>query len=66
MTNLPKTSEPAQRALTAAGVTQLDQLTTLRAADVAKLHGVGPKVIRILREALAAEGLSFANEPLKS
>ncbi|NEE36127.1 DNA-binding protein, partial [Streptomyces sp. SID7982] len=32
------------------------------AAEVLALHGVGPKAIRVLREALAAEGLAFAGE----
>ncbi len=61
-TPLPTTSGPAQRAFELAGYTTLEQLTTVRAADLRKLHGVGPKVIRILREALAAHGLAFAGE----
>ncbi|WNF30492.1 DNA-binding protein [Streptomyces sp. C11-1] len=53
---------PARGALRAAGCTRLTQLTALTAAEVLALHGVGPKAIRVLREALAAEGLSFAGE----
>jgi hypothetical protein len=60
--DFPPTSAPAQRALADAGYTQLEQLTTARAADLLKLHGVGPKAIRLLREALAARGWSFADE----
>jgi len=37
-------------------------LTQVRAAELLKLHGVGPKAIRILRETLAAKGLAFADE----
>ena len=51
---------PAQRALASAGFTSLEQLTDIREADLAKLHGMGPKALGILKEALAAKGLSFA------
>ncbi|MFF3034101.1 DNA-binding protein [Streptomyces rubiginosohelvolus] len=53
---------PARGALREAGYTRLAQLTTVTAAEVLALHGVGPKAIRVLREALAAEGLAFAGE----
>lgn len=58
--DFPRTSQPALRALLAAGYTRLDQLTAVTEADLLKLHGMGPKAIRILREALAAQGKSFA------
>ena len=60
--DLPKTSEPAARAFELAGITRLAQLTKLTEADLLKLHGVGPKAIRILREALAERGLTFRPE----
>jgi hypothetical protein len=50
---------PATGALAAAGYTRLEQLTHVTEAELLKLHGVGPKAIRILRETLAAQGLSF-------
>ena len=50
---------PATRALTTAGYTQLSQLAGVPAAELAKLHGVGPKVLRLLREALQAQGMSL-------
>ncbi len=53
-------SQPAIRALTLAGYTQLEQITGTTAAELLKLHGVGPKTIRILNEAFAAHGLTFA------
>jgi hypothetical protein len=56
----PKLSKPAQRALANAGYTRLAQLTAVRGADLAKLHGMGPKALGQLREALAARGESFA------
>jgi hypothetical protein len=59
--DFPRTSQPALSALLAAGYTRLDQLTAVTEADLRKLHGMGPKAIRILREALAAQGKSFAD-----
>lgn len=58
-------SRPAQRALSHAGYTQLAQLTAVSAAEIAKLHGMGPKGIRILQEELQARGLSFAPDAPK-
>ena len=52
--------KPALRALTAAGYTRLEQLATVKEDDLLKLHGVGPKAIRVLRVALETRGLSFA------
>jgi DNA-directed RNA polymerase alpha subunit len=60
--DFPKTSQPAQRALNNAGYTHLEQLTKVSESELLKLHGMGPKALRILREALHAKGLSFAND----
>jgi predicted flap endonuclease-1-like 5' DNA nuclease len=51
---------PAGRALSSAGYTRLAQLTSVSEAELLRLHGVGPRAIRLLREALAAKGLAFA------
>ncbi len=51
---------PATGALAAAGYTRLDQLVRATEADILKLHGVGPKAVGVLRDALAARGLAFA------
>jgi hypothetical protein len=40
---------PATRALVAAGYTELGQLANVPAADLKKLHGVGPKALRSSR-----------------
>ena len=56
----PGLSQPAQRALKAAGYTRLEQLASVTEADLLKLHGVGPKTIKTLRPALEAIGLAFA------
>ena len=53
---------PARRALVGAGYTYLKQLTRISEAEVSQLHGIGPKAVDQLRQALAAKGLSFANE----
>ena len=50
---------PATRALTTAGYTQLSQLAGVPAAELGKLHGVGPKALRLLREALQAQDMSL-------
>jgi hypothetical protein len=51
--NLPaELSKPAQRALSAAGYTRLEQLTNLSEADLRQLHGIGPKALAQLRRAL--------------
>ena len=52
-------SNPARRALEAAGMFRLEQLTQMSEAEVLKLHGMGPKGIEILRHSLADNGLSF-------
>ncbi|RZT66751.1 hypothetical protein EV139_0878 [Leucobacter luti] len=59
---LPRTSRPAESALRAVGVTDLVELAKWTRADLAALHGVGPKAIRILGEALSAAGLAFSGE----
>ena len=54
---LPRIGAPATRALQLAGYTRLDQLAGVPRASLAALHGVGPRALRILDEALAAHGL---------
>ena len=55
-------AKPARRALVNAGYVRLEQLAGLSAADLKQLHGMGPKALDQLRRALAAKGLSFADE----
>ena len=50
---------PATGALREAGYTDLAELDGVPAADLLRLHGVGPKAVAVLREALAARGLSL-------
>jgi DNA-directed RNA polymerase alpha subunit len=62
-TDLPlNLGRPARDALIVAGYTRLEQLTQVSAKELLKLHGMGPKGIRQLREALAEQGLAFRDE----
>ena len=58
--DLPRSiGNPATRALVGAGITTLDQVAERTTAELLALHGVGPRAIRILEEALAAKGRLF-------
>lgn len=57
MTQIPKISAPAERALAGAGYTTLESLSGQSTAGLLSLHGFGPKGVRILNEALHAAGL---------
>lgn len=46
----------APRELAVNGITTYEQLTTLTPKDLLKIHGVGPKAVRILREELKERG----------
>ena len=50
---------PATGALLAAGYTDLTQLDGMADKDLLRMHGVGPKAVAVLREALAERGLSL-------
>ncbi|MDQ0375465.1 helix-hairpin-helix domain-containing protein [Cellulomonas humilata] len=56
-TPLPRgIGRPATAALALAGITTLDDVRGVDPDELLRLHGVGPKAIRVLREALAATG----------
>jgi predicted flap endonuclease-1-like 5' DNA nuclease len=57
---LPKIGAPATRALNNAGYTSLRQLAGVPRADLAKLHGMGPKALRIIEDTLAEQGLRLS------
>jgi len=50
----------AHRALAAAGIERLDQLTKLSEEELKQLHGIGPNALKQLHQALRSKGLSFA------
>ena len=61
--DLPKgIGAPATRALVAAGYTSIDQLAGADASELAALHGVGPKALRIIAERLAELGATAMKE----
>ncbi|CAG9621832.1 helix-hairpin-helix domain-containing protein [Sutcliffiella rhizosphaerae] len=57
-----KIGKPATRALVRAGYLRLEQFTELTESDVLKLHGMGPKAMGIIKDALEEKGLSFARK----
>jgi predicted flap endonuclease-1-like 5' DNA nuclease len=61
-TALPRSiGQPATRALASVGVSQLDDLTRFSERELLALHGFGPKALRILKEALQAQGKALAD-----
>ncbi len=57
---LPRIGAPATRALERAGVTRLEQLTGWSRSRLLSTHGVGPRAVALLEEALGAQGLALA------
>jgi hypothetical protein len=61
--DIPKQlASPVRRALAAAGIQRLAQLTRFSEAEVKRWHGIGPKGLHQLRRSLDARGLSFKND----
>lgn len=67
--NVPQESDlpgnigkPATRALMNAGYRTLDDVSGLTKGGLLALHGVGPKAVRLLHEALAAKGLALKGD----
>ena len=56
---LPELSAPAMRALHDAGLTTLRQVADVPRRELEDPHGVGPKALRIIEEALAEHGLEL-------
>lgn len=56
---LPKIGAPATRALTGAGYPTLRDLAGVPRAELAALHGVGPKALGIIQSALEQHDLSL-------
>jgi hypothetical protein len=56
-----KLGAPAERALAGAGIKTLKQLTKFSEVEIKQLHGVGPNALGKLRQALAENGLAFAD-----
>jgi hypothetical protein len=59
VTALPSNlAAPARRALAGARLETLEDVARFPRAELAALHGMGPKALRVLDEALAAAGLT--------
>jgi hypothetical protein len=58
--SLPKIGAPATRALNNAGYTGLGQLAGVPVSELSKLHGMGPRALGILQQALEEHGLALA------
>jgi len=52
MTDFPPIGRPAAAALANAGFTRLEDLRDVPLTQIGDLHGVGPKAVRALEEAL--------------
>lgn len=50
---------PATQALIVAGLTNLEQVAARSEQELLALHGIGPRAVRILTEALAQRGMSL-------
>jgi DNA-directed RNA polymerase alpha subunit len=50
---------PARRALANAGYTRLKQLTKITESELLNLHGMGPKAMGAIKDAMKARGLAF-------
>jgi len=59
---LPKIGAPATRALNNAGYTALRDLVGMPRAELAKLHGMGPKALDIIQSALEQHNLSLGRD----
>lgn len=57
--DLPRIGRPANSALLLQGVTTLAEVAAFGKRRLGDLHGVGPKAIRILSEALDAIGIDW-------
>ncbi len=55
-------AKPALRALASVGVSNLDEVTRFTESQLLALHGMGPKAMGIINEALRAQSKSLAKE----
>jgi hypothetical protein len=54
--DIPKIGAPATRALAAIGITAPDDVAGRSVAELLALHGVSPRALGILRDALSERG----------
>ena len=61
-TGLPNIGKPATNALQNIGVKSLEAVSKYERTVLLGIHGIGPKAIELLEEALKAHNLNFKNE----
>ncbi|MFC6331983.1 RNA polymerase alpha subunit C-terminal domain-containing protein [Paenibacillus septentrionalis] len=59
---LSRLSNPARHALEHKGITTLHKLSTFTEREILQLHGMGPRSMPILKEALQSQDLAFKPE----
>jgi hypothetical protein len=59
----PGLAAPARRALESAGLESLEDVARFPRDELAALHGMGAKALRLLDDALAAVGLNDRSAP---
>lgn len=62
MTDLPKLSRPATRALDNTGIKSVEDLARLSRTEFLALHGVGPASLPTVEAAMKKAGLDFAQK----
>lgn len=60
--DLPPIGRPANSAFLAAGISTLVQVATKSRKELLAMHGVGPRAVRLLEEALEEQEKSLAPE----
>ncbi|WP_338888150.1 helix-hairpin-helix domain-containing protein [Rhodococcus sovatensis] len=55
----PGTGRPASGAFFQAGYRSVEELAGASESELAKLHGVGPKALRVVKAALEEQGLDL-------
>ncbi|PWG67662.1 DNA-binding protein, partial [Enterobacter mori] len=58
-TDIPEIGVPATKALKELGVTNLEEVASYERTTLLDIHGIGPKAIEILEQALKDVDLSF-------
>lgn len=59
-------AKPAQRALAGAGIVRLAQLAAFSEREILSLHGMGPKALKTLRQAMAIPVILYLRRTLAS
>lgn len=62
-TELPNIGKTAKNALKTISISTLEQLAMIDEDSLLKLHGIGPKAVRIIKTALQDSGLALREKP---